>query len=617
MQESPLARSIRRDLSRRLTGDINDSTNYPSVRISVLQSLSTLWARLLSLKDVLYKDLGLNTAQPLFYFYMKGGNAFDCVINPLGPAVTQQGGGKSDWDTQIVVDPWAPIPVQNRIYAVIEDLILDELRSCAVEIARWNPPLQSPQELLYQNSALLYRYTVTLDEQQTIRQVFDHNQTGLWLNTQRKLSDATLPGAELPGMIFNDGIEPFQLFRLGYTWHAVPLDWPPPLLAGQATGPQIERPLLMELIDVTLPRLNTVEAVEVWEDLRSGHMQIDPIDVSVLYQGNTISLSLPLPTLAYHFDEQVLMLCEVAAGVSKSVDKVARRFARLAQIYAAGTPLLQTGYQERMAAMAGIPVAQLPVRPPVVGALNAQLIANGAGADVAAAPGTPQYLALNMMYLVASRLLPYDGEQSHFGRQTIGLMIGGLLPPLTISDAGVSDDLALYTTIVRNGYISTDPFPATSIDMAAWLRVRDASRLEETAQLLRDGLPRWLFNLATQATAAPLVPLNQWIVQTFFGKAIRVDLREHTTLRTPGMSHEQTLVVFCDDRAAACITLTSAIASQAPFIPDPLWPAASLASVVDMAEQRKVAAAAIKDFCIRNALVKQFNMLNRLFPSAW
>lgn len=615
MQESALVRSIRRDLSRQLTGAINDSTTYPAVRIAVLQSLSTLWARLLSLKDLLVKDLGLNPAQPLFYFYMKGGNAFDCVINPAGPAVMQQGGGKSDWDTQIVVDPWAPIPIQDYVYAVIEDLILDELRNCAVEIARWKPEITSPEELLCQQSALLYRYEVTRDEQQTIRQVFDHNRTGLWLNTQRKLSDRSMPGAELPGMIFNEGIEPFLLFRLGYTWHAEPLQWPAPLLPGQATGPQIDRPLLMELIDVTLPRRHTVEAVEVWEDLLTGHMQIDPIDVSLQYQGTTITQSLPLPSLVYHFDEQVLMLCEVAAGVSKSVDKVSRRFARLTQIYNAGTPLQQADYQARMAAMAGIPVTQLPVRPPVVGAVNVVLTNNGAGADLAAAPGTPQYMAVNMMYQVASRQMLYDGAQSLAGRQTIGLMIGGLLPPLTISDAGVSDDLALYTTIVRNGYISTDPFPGSGIDMAAWLRVRDASKLEDTARQLRDNLPGWLFNLATQAAAPPIVvPLNQWIAQTFFGKAIRVELRGHTTLRQPGTSHEQTLVIFCDDRAVACVTLTSAVASQAPFIPDPLMPTAYLASVVDMAEQRKVAAAAIKDFCIRNVLSKQLNTLNRLFP---
>lgn len=614
MQEIPLVRSIRRDLSRQLTAAINDAATYPAVRITVLQSLSTLWARLLSLKDVLYQDLGLNPEQPLFYFYMKGGNAFECVINPGGPAVTQQGGGKSDWDTQIVVDPWAPIPIQNHVYAVIEDLILDELRNCAVEIARWNPEITSPDQLRSQQSALLYLYEVTRDDPQTIRQVFDRNRTGLWLNTQRKLVERSMPKAELPGMIFNDGIEPFLLYRLGYTWHAKPIEWPTPLLPGQATGPQIERPLLMELIDVTLPRLNTVEAVEVWEDLRSGHMQIDPIDVSLQYQGTTITQSLPLPSLVYHFDEQVLMLCEVAAGVSKSVDKVARRFVRLTQIYNAGTPLQQADYQARMAASAGIPVAQLPVRPPVVGAINALLTNNGAGADLAAAPGTPQYLAVNMMYLVASRQLPYDGAQSLAGRQTIGLMIAGLLPPQTITDVGVSDDLALYSTIVRNGYISTDPFPGSGIDMAAWLRVRDASKLEDTAHTLRDSLPRWLANRATQANAPPLTPLNQWITQTFLNKAIRVELREHTTLRQPGTSREQTLVIFCDDRAVACLTLTNAITAQAPFIPDPLMPTVYLASVLDMSEQHKVAAATIKDFCIRNALAKQFNMLNRLFP---
>lgn len=614
MPESALVRSVRRDLSRQLTGTINDSATFPVVRIAVLQSLSTLWARLLSLRDSLIQDLGLDPAQPLFYFYMKGGNAFDCVIDPDGSAVMQEGGGKSDWDTQIVVDPWAPIPIQNHVHSVIEDLILDELRNCAVEIARWSPEITSPDELLSQQSTLLFRYKVTLDEQQTIRQVFDPVRTGLWLNTRRKLSDRSLPGADLPGMIFNDGIAPFVLYRLGYTWNATPLAWSEPVLPGHASGPQIDRPLLMELIDVTLPRLSTVEAVEVWQDLQSRDLQINPVAVSLQYRGTTISQTLPLPSLLYHFDEQLLLLCEVAAGVSKSVDKVAKRFARLAEIYNAATLAQQADYRARMAAVAGIPEVQLPTRPPPVGAINTLLINNGAGAVLEDAEGTPQYLAVNLMYRIASRQIRYNPEQLLAGRQFLNLLIGSLLPPSTVSDAGISDDLAVYSTIVRNGYLSTDSFSATGVEMAAWLRMRDASKLEDTAHRLRDNLPTWLLTQAVAAAGAPPTPLNQWIRMTFFDKVIRIELRDHTTLRQPGTSREQTLVIFCDGRAAACLTLTSAVAQQSPFIPDPLMPTVYLASVMDMAEQRKVAAAAIKDFCIRNALSKQFDMLKRLFP---
>jgi len=618
MQEDPLVRSIRRGLSQQLTKTINDSARYPEVRLAVLHSLSTLWGRLESFKDVLRKDLGLHPAQPLFYFYMKGGNAYECISNPAGAAATTLGGGDSDWDSQIVVDPWAPIPIQRAIYAALEDLIRDELRNCAVEIASWSPDIQTPDELLFQAPLLLYRYQAELDDPQTIRQVLDHNQTGLWIDTRRKMSDQVIKG-RLPGTVYNDSIAPFQLFRLGYTWHAKPLDWPPPAIPGQAKGPEIARPLLMELIDVTLPRRNTVEAVELWEELFSGSMTISQTNVSYLYQGTTITEQLPLPSLAYHFNEQVLMLCEVAAGVSKSFDKVDRRFTRLNNIYnaAAGVPALQADYQAVMAAMAGISVAQLGVRPAAVGAVDAVLRNNGAARVLAAAPGTAEYMALNMMYQVASRQINYQGDECILARRLLNIIIARLSPQFAIAEAGASDDLALYSAIVRNGYFKTDNFAATGIAMSAYLRVRDSSRLEDAGKFLCDNLPRWLSDLAAAAAALAPTPLDVWVANHFFGKVIRVERREHVTFRQAGMSREQTLVVFVDERALACITLTSAIASEAPFIPDPLMSGVLMASVVDMAEQRKVAAAVIKDFCIRNALAKQLELLNRLFPSLW
>ncbi|AJK46054.1 hypothetical protein [Burkholderia plantarii] len=618
MQEDPLVRSVRRKFSRTLTATINDAPTYPAVRVAVLNALSELWGRLLSLVDMVREDLRLDPAQPLLRFYMKGGNAFECVINPMGPAATQNGGGSSDWDTQIVVDPWAPLPLQNYLYALVEDLILDALRNCASEIARWNPEIVSPEELLYQESAAapVYRYMVELDDPQTIRQVFDPKRIGLWLNTSRKLSDRTMPGAALPGLIFNEGIEPFLLFRLGYTWHARPLDWPAPAFPGAALGPTIERPLLMELIDVTLPRRNTVEAVEVWEDLESGHVQIDPTPVSLQYLGTIHTVLLPLPSLDYHFDEQALMLSEVAAGVSRSVDKVMSRFTRLAQIYNGAAPPKQLDYQGVMAAMAGVTVAQLGVLPAPVAAVTGILGAHGAGAVLAAAPGTPQYLALSMMYVIAARQIQYQGEACLAGRQLLNQIIG-MLPSTAIAEAAASDDLALYSTVVRNGYLDSRRFPASGIDMSAWLRVQNPAQLEDTAQLLRSNLPRWLGDFAAQAANVPPNPTETWITRTFFGKILRVELRYHTTLRSAGMSREATLVVFADDRAVSVITLTVATPGEAPFLPDPLLPEVLLVSVVDQAEQRKVSAAVIKDFCIREALAKQLKMLEWLFPSIW
>jgi hypothetical protein len=43
------------------------------------------------------------------------------------------------------------------------------------------------------------------------------------MNLHMPLSDEELQSGVqkfLPGTIFNDGVKPFQLFRMGYTWHA-------------------------------------------------------------------------------------------------------------------------------------------------------------------------------------------------------------------------------------------------------------------------------------------------------------------------------------------------------------------------------------------------------------
>jgi hypothetical protein len=40
---------------------------------------------------------------------MKGGNAYACVFNPVGVPAQDQGGGDSDWDTQVIVNPLGSI----------------------------------------------------------------------------------------------------------------------------------------------------------------------------------------------------------------------------------------------------------------------------------------------------------------------------------------------------------------------------------------------------------------------------------------------------------------------------------------------------------------------------
>ena len=181
-------------------------------------------------------------------------------------------------------------------------------------------------------------YELTMDDPQTFRQVFDYDRLGLWMNSRTPLSsEEDVPTEFLPGILFNDGVKPFQLFRMGYTWHAKVVRTPPvpdPLFA---VGPEIERPILMELIDVTVPRRNTVEAVELWEQFITGEMRVEPQSIGILEAGNRRSYVLPpLPTLPYHLHENATMICEVADGSSKHKDKLTRRLDRIDQIWGSG-----------------------------------------------------------------------------------------------------------------------------------------------------------------------------------------------------------------------------------------------------------------------------------------
>ncbi len=145
------------------------------------------------------------------------------------------------------------------------------------------------------------------------------------------------------------------------------------------------------------------------------------------------------------------------------------------------------------------------------------------------------------------------------------------------------------------------------------LSLSDPFQIEEAAWYLEQQLPLWFNEWVARAANPVRAAHHEWLMQMFSGKAIRVVRRGHVNFRQGGMSKEQTLVMFADDQAVACITLTTATASEAPFLPDPLVAGRRKASAVDLAKNRKLAAAVIEDYCIRNALANQHRMLQRLF----
>jgi len=144
--ETDEERAIRRAMSGDLTKLINTVANYPFIRAQVITSIAMINLRLGRLVTSARERFFIKDDKPLVRFYMKGGNAFECVFNPQSLAATGYGGGNSDWDTQVIVDPWAPREVQAWLYAMIEDIVLDEMRRAGVSIATFEKQNQTSKD---------------------------------------------------------------------------------------------------------------------------------------------------------------------------------------------------------------------------------------------------------------------------------------------------------------------------------------------------------------------------------------------------------------------------------------------------------------------------------------
>jgi hypothetical protein len=66
--ESPEARAMRRALSVKLTRTINTSTDYPEIRLKVLEALEELNQRLNELESLAYAELHIDASRPLVRF---------------------------------------------------------------------------------------------------------------------------------------------------------------------------------------------------------------------------------------------------------------------------------------------------------------------------------------------------------------------------------------------------------------------------------------------------------------------------------------------------------------------------------------------------------------------
>lgn len=617
MKESTPEREARRHISKQLTAQINNAQAYPEVRSVVVKALSDIKDRLRSLVSTVRRDYNLRPEQALLFFYVKGGNALDALIErPAEPPPTLFDFGRSDWDTQVVINPWIPIPAQDALHGGVEDIVIEVMGPAGLNIAleiSLAPPAQNPLcgQVVDLTTVDIYvppgqSCLVTCDNPQTFRKVYERDRAGLHLFTSTPLKGigstkaATAPSnapvlpapapqvvppvqpapapPPPPGIILNDGIKPFVLYRLGYTWHA---RWVKDPRAPTGDDPVTPRPILMELIDVTTPRRDTVEAITVWSDIVRNHLVITED------AGADERWRLPLPSMEYHLWEGLTMLCEIAAypnwpGADK-LDKRRRNVQRIhdwylnqqrdlsvfqrvidgisaKQVHTAGTGCMEqvdacmTAVKDAMRdAMAGVEQGALTVRQ------RNQLMA---------------------------------GRQ--WGMQWMETLLQRLGAPLGTA-CGFSDDLALVATLAQNPYLDLNRVPVSGVDYAVVIRT-------DYATLCR-------------ATIASCMQALDWID----GRHVTIEDTLHSTVRPTGISYERTLVIFHAKRAPsarlakAIITLTTADAVGCPFRDSPAG-AGQVAPLLDMDNQRKVAASIIQGFVQRATLSKQHEAIRTLLP---
>jgi hypothetical protein len=612
--ESPEVRELRRALSASLTGSINDVTTQFAIRIQVIKALAALNQRFDELNQYARENFLLDPGRVLVRFYMKGGNAFKCVYDPQGREATEFGGGNSDWDTQAIVDPWAPLPIQALLYARIEEIITDEMVKAGVGIADVAKPAfpPSPAQLIVKDVRQVdMTYEVTSDDPQTLRQVYDYNHIGMWMNDRRKLNDELVTDTALiPGILLNDAIPSFALHRLGYTWHAEPV------ASSNGIPPKIARPVLMELIDVTLPRRDTIEAVSVWEELEAKILVVTPTQVGVsVGVPQAVNETLPLPEIPYHLHEIATMLCEIADGSSRHQDKLPKRFERFAQIVNSGR-MAPEAVDHLLSALAGVGgiLAQKDVPNQQVTNVIQQYAPNYLNSQDPAV-----LLARKLMDIVASRTPVYlDRPKFLFlaAREALKFLCSLLELGPYVVDGAFSDDLVLRDLIAENGYVQVDKVKSSEIDQQVILRIKPQVDLESVADILKSvfgsGKKRKLSDIDWSSVGLIADERVRRILLDLARGNLSIRSRSHNTVRPSGITNEQTFVIFNNGRAVICITLTTATPAEAPFRPAPRDAGTLYASLPELANQRKVAAALIEDYTIRAAISQQYDVLKRL-----
>lgn len=645
------AREIKRAISAWLTAQVNDLSSIAnsdtpfnnfkvSVRNHVLETLSNLDLDFSILATDTKSKFHLNSSTELLRFYVKGGNAFKFTVKG------QQ--GTSDWDTQILINPWLPIPIIDHLYAEIESIVLTRFSQLSQDIGwsadhllgkdglentiqqNWNgsktPFPDSLQSLpQYSGQSIDDVYDIGLAEQQAIQKSFDHALTRLWFKNSQTLSKSKMLSRQFPGMVLSDAIKPFVIYRSGYVWKA---ELKAKVKERLSDEPAVDSAILMELIDITVPRRKTVEAISLWNDLDTSAISKAKIpyvmwphfsgvtSMTALLKDPRVTdsyifdlklgddVDLPFPDIYYHAAEQLTMLCEIADGSSEHVDKGPKRLQRFGEIWqdlSKKPPSFKKLVDEILVPMYG---GKYDVKSTKLDSTSSATLAK---TDIPAKVGlklktTPlnsitDPATLYVLTLMASVIARTRQNTAPSGndpwKDRVRTWLGSLNKTLQenpdykdveFKSAGYSDDIPLKYFLDESGLINISELRHSGI--GAMFIVRTNSK--ESAKVCKEIL---------------LVIL----------KDVKTENVDYNTLEDTRISYQSTIVVFdAAGKASACITITSALDSESPFIYPFKDPNTYYANMAAMASQRRVCASRIKDYVIRTALSNQVDMISSL-----
>ncbi|CAD7720607.1 hypothetical protein LMG31886_13290 [Xanthomonas hydrangeae] len=626
MDESEKEHEKRRVASRLLTRLINDAGIYPRIRARVIEVLAQLDQRITALNSA---DSGLaahtyiTSPGPQFVrLHLSGDNAFDaCLSSTQDPLRT----GTSQWNMQILVNPWLPARAQEEFYAQINVIVSEVLNAAGLFLAGGlhrdtrdgfqpgdsaaNFPLDSQTMLFLDEESGRSEDRIAVCDQAEAdgESVESPQQADEEIDPERPenfTGESALDGSESPRhastrhrtapapIVVIKNSKTAIRYLLAYTWH---LDLQPlayghrPARDAILDGDQaaIGRtaaidPLTMTLIGIAVLKPCTLQAVMAWSDLDRDQPAIREPRLK----------GLPLPGPDYQLRQTLTALCELADGSASPQHQRHRYLQRFIQFYDPpassesrdGAPDTQTDSQREahrkricvtLDAIAGRTLAHTQEGPEALidaltDSVHARELAHQSGQQADDDPGSLHSPALqrirkareNVQALV--RLL----QRTSFPN----------LPPLS---AAFSDDLALMELLRRHPYLNLRRFPFLGVDMAAVVRVPYDDQLAfDPTRLVRSLDEK--FSARTQP---------------------------HSSARNGTISHETTLVLFEGSAAAALLTLTSTTPGEVPFHLFRGSQDTHHAPLHDMHEQRKAAAALTEDYLLRHRLQQQYDLI--------